>query len=438
MTGTITKGRIMRQDLDLYDGRSLDTSRPDPTGGALAGHRIGDAVDVLMVYGAGMSQNGGAIQAAINAVGSSSRALSLAPGTWDITTNLTVPSNVALVLAAGAVLTPATGITMTVNGPLFRHASTYTGGAGTVTVNGFDSMASTTSVSEYAADTGTADAYAMAPSPVWSSYTTGGKLRFKAANANTGSSTLAVSGLAPQTLKKNNDVNLVSGDIEAGQIVEVVYDGTNFQVISELGNQTAYTGVANTFSAAQTFSSTISATAFNLGGYPLSLVKIESATSISSQASVDFETGFSATYFGLLFLFFKVTPATDTASLIARVKVGGSYAATGYVNHTATPSAAATTYAANNSVTSGISLSLSQSNAFSYRGLTGFALLLNPSVSTIPWMRGLGSYVDSTTANIQGIIGGGYTSSATVEGVRFMYGTGNIASGDIIQYGILA
>ena len=88
----------------------------------------------------------------------------------------------------------------------------------------------------YATDTGVADAYAIAPSPAISAYVEGQRFAFKAANANTGASTLAVSGLATKSIKKTDGAtDLASGDIAASQVVVVVFDGTNFQITSAAG-----------------------------------------------------------------------------------------------------------------------------------------------------------------------------------------------------------
>jgi hypothetical protein len=86
----------------------------------------------------------------------------------------------------------------------------------------------------YAADTGAANAYAvsLSPSPT---IVAGSKVIFKAANANTGASTLAVNGGSPIAIKKQGSTALASGDIAAGQIVVAVYDGTNFQMIGAPG-----------------------------------------------------------------------------------------------------------------------------------------------------------------------------------------------------------
>lgn len=81
----------------------------------------------------------------------------------------------------------------------------------------------------YAADSGSVNAYAVTLSPV-PTLAAGSKVVFKAANANTGASTLAVNGGSAKNIFKKTNSNLVSGDILANQIIEVVYDGTNFQL----------------------------------------------------------------------------------------------------------------------------------------------------------------------------------------------------------------
>lgn len=85
----------------------------------------------------------------------------------------------------------------------------------------------------YAADAEANDTYVITLSPVPAAYTNGMVVNFKANTANTGAATLNVNGLGPITIKKLHDQDLATGDIEAGQIVSVVYDGTNFQMQSQ-------------------------------------------------------------------------------------------------------------------------------------------------------------------------------------------------------------
>ncbi len=84
----------------------------------------------------------------------------------------------------------------------------------------------------YAADAEASDAYAITLSPAPTAYTTGMVVLFKANTANTGAATLNVNSLGAKTIKKTNDDDLETGDIESGQIVRVAYDGTNFQMLS--------------------------------------------------------------------------------------------------------------------------------------------------------------------------------------------------------------
>lgn len=91
--------------------------------------------------------------------------------------------------------------------------------------------------SDYVADTGAADAYVITPSPAISAYTTGQIFSFKATNANTTTSTLNVNALGAKTIKRiDGATNLQAGDIAAGQIITVEYDGTNMQMQSPAVN----------------------------------------------------------------------------------------------------------------------------------------------------------------------------------------------------------
>jgi hypothetical protein len=88
----------------------------------------------------------------------------------------------------------------------------------------------------YAADAGSTDAYAITLSPVPSSYTDGMVIHFKANTINTGAATLNVNSLGAKAIKKNYNYDLADGDIKAGQRVSVIYDGTNFQMISPIAS----------------------------------------------------------------------------------------------------------------------------------------------------------------------------------------------------------
>lgn len=79
------------------------------------------------------------------------------------------------------------------------------------------------SVLDYAADTGTATAYAIAPTPGIAAYVVGQRFAFKAANANSGADpTLAVNSLTAGIIYWPNGASLIAGEIPANALVEVI------------------------------------------------------------------------------------------------------------------------------------------------------------------------------------------------------------------------
>ena len=96
--------------------------------------------------------------------------------------------------------------------------------------------------SRFAADAGSTDTYVVTLDPVPAAYATGEHYRFKANTANTGPCTVNFNSLGAKTIKKaagGITTDLVDNDIRAGQWVDLVYDGTNMQMQSLLGNAPA-------------------------------------------------------------------------------------------------------------------------------------------------------------------------------------------------------
>lgn len=98
-------------------------------------------------------------------------------------------------------------------------------------------------------DAGTTDAYACTPFPAVAAYTAGMFVVFKPNTANVGAATLAISGLLATTITKQEGgitTVLADNDLRAGQYVLLAHDGTNFQMLSQIGNAPAGGGsVAN-------------------------------------------------------------------------------------------------------------------------------------------------------------------------------------------------
>jgi hypothetical protein len=87
----------------------------------------------------------------------------------------------------------------------------------------------------YAQDSGSANVYVATLSPAISARAVGMVVRFKAANTNTGASTLNVNGTGAAAIRKNGGTAtaLGAGDIVVGSIVECVWDGTYWQFLGK-------------------------------------------------------------------------------------------------------------------------------------------------------------------------------------------------------------
>jgi len=83
----------------------------------------------------------------------------------------------------------------------------------------------------FAADTGSVNAYVIAPDPAITAYALGQLVTLVPQNSNTGASTLAISGLATKNITKNSNgtfVNIAAGDLTANVPVFMFYNGTSF------------------------------------------------------------------------------------------------------------------------------------------------------------------------------------------------------------------
>lgn len=87
----------------------------------------------------------------------------------------------------------------------------------------------------YSSAGGSANAITVSLSPAPASYAAGMLVNFKAtAAANTGPVTINVNSLGVKSIKKNVSTDLAANEILVNQLVSLIYDGTNFQVISPL------------------------------------------------------------------------------------------------------------------------------------------------------------------------------------------------------------
>lgn len=92
----------------------------------------------------------------------------------------------------------------------------------------------------YGVDGGNTDAYAVSLDVAPTAYTAGMMVTFKANTANTTACTLNLNTLGAKAIKKNTSVDLATNDIKAGEVVTVIYDGTNFQLQTGIPTVVSY------------------------------------------------------------------------------------------------------------------------------------------------------------------------------------------------------
>lgn len=102
--------------------------------------------------------------------------------------------------------------------------------AGAVSVSDAD-LSNTT----YLVGAGTANAITLTFSPVWTAYTAGKGVIFKALAANTAATTVNINGLGAISLRGLSGQVMVGGEIVAGGIYRITYDGTYFRMCSNEG-----------------------------------------------------------------------------------------------------------------------------------------------------------------------------------------------------------
>ena len=81
--------------------------------------------------------------------------------------------------------------------------------------------------------TGT-NAIAAVATPAITAYAAGATYSFIAANTNTAATTISIDGLAAKSITKNGSVALTAGDIQAGKLMLIEYDGTAFQLLNNI------------------------------------------------------------------------------------------------------------------------------------------------------------------------------------------------------------
>lgn len=112
---------------------------------------------------------------------------------------------------------------------------------GTVVASAWLNPVDSVAYNTLAAVTGTNAITAVGPLS-YTAYTTGSRFFFNPQNTNSGAVTLNITGLGVRNVTKYGVTALVAGDLVAGTIAEIYYDGAQFQLINPLTVATNVTG----------------------------------------------------------------------------------------------------------------------------------------------------------------------------------------------------
>ena len=229
----------------------------------------------------------------------------------------------------------------------------------------------------------------------------------------------SISNIDVADLADGTDGNLITYD--AAGAPEVVATGTSGQVLTSNGVGTAPT--------MQTPSG---------GGF----VPIGAAQTASDSATIDF-TGLSVTYQAYKVIFSNVVPAVDDRAILLEMDTdnGASFDQGSNYNHMVTGrSTAGSTTNVNGTGSSYIQLmSGGADNGASSGGINGELTILNPALAAVPvFITCQCSYPENDGTNFTMDVGGGSYIAASVDAIRFRFGSGNITSGEFQLLGLLA
>jgi hypothetical protein len=260
----------------------------------------------------------------------------------------------------------------------------------------------------FAADAQASDTYVITLDPVPTAYTTGMEIHFSANTANTGACTLNVNSLGAKSIKKLHDQDPADNDIESGSIVTVIYDGTNFQMTSQVANAAA------------------------AGAWEF----IETQTA-SASASVDF-TDLTSAYIAYRLYFSTSIPASDGVNLLLRTSAdnGSTYdAGTGYdlaYQEVAMNGGAQT--GTGNQAASAVTISNNTGTAANESN-SGYIDIINPAAATYTNVFYCNRRTDSIGARYYSTGTGFRISAAAVDAFQLLYSSGNIESGVYTLFG---
>lgn len=172
--------------------------------------------------------------------------------------------------------------TVTANIPMATYKFTGLGAGSAAADSANLSQVQSTVVKLLASVSGT-DTITAVGSPTVAAYAAGQMFYFVAAGDNTGAVTLNIDSLGAKAVTRDGSVALAASDIKSGEVVVVVYDGTRFQVVSQL-NSSGDARFANVSIASSLYVGGV-ATIVGNAGFSAN-VSITSALSVGATATI--------------------------------------------------------------------------------------------------------------------------------------------------------
>lgn len=281
--------------------------------------------------------------------------------------------------------------------------------------------------------TGSGNAYALNTNVTgYAAYATGDTFVFEANHASTGAATLNVESLGAKTLKvktAGSKTDVASGDIQAGHILRVRYDGTDF-VVTDHWRPRATKAQAEAGTAEGLYLDplrTRQAIAAQAGMFPIT------RATASGSAALEF-TGFDSTkYSSYILRLSNLIPATDAVSLRLRLSndAGATYrtGAADYVLVAAGASTGAQIIVSDAGTTIG--------NAAGEHGISGTIWIHGPhSASVKTEAHADVTYFTSPGGFARVSSGGAVATAEDNDAAQLSFSTGNITSGYAELYGV--
>lgn len=262
----------------------------------------------------------------------------------------------------------------------------------------------------HATSGGSTGAYTLTLAPAIAAYAAGQMFTFKANHASTSAATLNVNGVGAKAIQQNGAA-LSYGEIQTNDVVVVVYDDTQFQVVSVTKGT----------------------------GWRL----IQSQTISSGVATVDFTVGIDSAYDLFKFVLTDIHLDASAKRLWLRTDSnGGASFDNGasdyeYTNGNLDSGASGWTSGNASSGTTEIATSLADIDNVSTSVVSGICYLPSPAAGGVKFLWGDIVYVQATSSNaVRSFFTGRRKSTAAINAVQWGSSASNYDGGTIALYGL--